>query len=337
MNYPSKPEHDMNDENSRVSPARVDAGGELLPDRLSSGRRPGEDLALKSDYLSTFMWRAAEKFDRGQAEHKGILTNRDCLGEAREEVIDLWHYFQGYRQNRASAAIQSPEQIRDRSLDRLYHMWRVVEMPGVMRAAKFLCVTLEQQAVRCDWIELLIILLFHAIQERKDAWLEGDLKGIQGEAAVIALSQAKHAYFTAQMTAEMDQAAAAEDALKARAERAEAALGVEQRKTKELRAALRSTFRPPPEEYDDGTIMVCPKCGRKTCRSGCLVGDALRATAPENQTAEMDQAAAAETAQTAQSEKPATHCQRDGYGWHNAAGCKNCQSPSANPPTPGHA
>lgn len=49
--------------------------------------------SIKHRSLQTFLEEAASKFDRGQAEHGGLLTDRDCFMEMRNEIIDQWHYW----------------------------------------------------------------------------------------------------------------------------------------------------------------------------------------------------------------------------------------------------
>lgn len=48
--------------------------------------------SIKQRSLTTFLNEASTKYDRGQAEHGGLLTSRKCLQEIKQEAIDLWHY-----------------------------------------------------------------------------------------------------------------------------------------------------------------------------------------------------------------------------------------------------
>lgn len=48
---------------------------------------------IKQRSLQTFLEAAASKFDAGQAQHGGLLTDRDCFMEMQNEIIDQWHYW----------------------------------------------------------------------------------------------------------------------------------------------------------------------------------------------------------------------------------------------------
>ena len=48
---------------------------------------------IKQRSLNTFLNEASTKFDKGQQEHGGLLTDRDCFMEMRAEIVDLWHYY----------------------------------------------------------------------------------------------------------------------------------------------------------------------------------------------------------------------------------------------------
>jgi hypothetical protein len=41
---------------------------------------------------------APAKYDQGQAEHGGILIERDLVSDMEREVIDFWFYLQALRQ-----------------------------------------------------------------------------------------------------------------------------------------------------------------------------------------------------------------------------------------------
>lgn len=76
---------------------------------------------IKQFALARWNELAPEKFDKGQAEHGGLLTNRDCIAEMEKEVIDFWFYLQAFRQKRQ--AIEDCEaainrfRLSQRSLD----------------------------------------------------------------------------------------------------------------------------------------------------------------------------------------------------------------------------
>lgn len=48
---------------------------------------------IKHRSLTEFLEQASNKYDAGQAEHGGLLTERDCFKELGQELIDAWHYF----------------------------------------------------------------------------------------------------------------------------------------------------------------------------------------------------------------------------------------------------
>lgn len=48
--------------------------------------------AIKHRSLTNFLNAASAKYDAGQTEHGGLLTDRDCHREMAQEIIDMWHY-----------------------------------------------------------------------------------------------------------------------------------------------------------------------------------------------------------------------------------------------------
>jgi len=56
---------------------------------------------IKHNSLTAFLEQASDKWDRGEAEHGGKITDRDCLLELEQEVIDAWFYVRGERIRRA--------------------------------------------------------------------------------------------------------------------------------------------------------------------------------------------------------------------------------------------
>lgn len=52
---------------------------------------------IKQRSLRSFMEKASAKYDSGQKEHGGILTDRNCMDEMGHEIIDLWHYYSAER------------------------------------------------------------------------------------------------------------------------------------------------------------------------------------------------------------------------------------------------
>lgn len=60
--------------------------------------------SIKHQSLSSFLESAASKFDRGQREHGGLLTDRDCFAELEGEIIDFWHYYSAEKIRRKRTA-----------------------------------------------------------------------------------------------------------------------------------------------------------------------------------------------------------------------------------------
>jgi hypothetical protein len=54
------------------------------------GGRPPEKICEQA--IKEFNELASKKFWEGQKEHGGCLDDRDCIAEAKKEVIDLWFY-----------------------------------------------------------------------------------------------------------------------------------------------------------------------------------------------------------------------------------------------------
>lgn len=48
---------------------------------------------LRDQSLKCFLDEAYAKFNDGQERHGGILTDRDCFDEMKQEIIDQWHYW----------------------------------------------------------------------------------------------------------------------------------------------------------------------------------------------------------------------------------------------------
>jgi hypothetical protein len=59
-----------------------------------------EDIKIRA--LKRFHERAYEKYDAGQREHGGLITERVTLKDLEDEIIDLWFYLSAY-QDRESA------------------------------------------------------------------------------------------------------------------------------------------------------------------------------------------------------------------------------------------
>ncbi len=63
--------------------------------------------SIREYSLELFAEMARRKFDAGQSEHGGLLTDRDCFAEMRAEIIDQWHYWvaESIRRQRMTARI----------------------------------------------------------------------------------------------------------------------------------------------------------------------------------------------------------------------------------------
>lgn len=53
---------------------------------------------IRDTAMRRFNQLAPAKYDRGQAEHGGLITDRDLLVEIEQEIVDLWFYVQAMRQ-----------------------------------------------------------------------------------------------------------------------------------------------------------------------------------------------------------------------------------------------
>ena len=53
---------------------------------------------IRDRQIEKFMLLAKTKFDKGQREHKGILTERVNWKDLEDEVIDLWFYICSMRE-----------------------------------------------------------------------------------------------------------------------------------------------------------------------------------------------------------------------------------------------
>lgn len=52
---------------------------------------------IKQDALDAFVSKAFDKYDAGQREHGGLITDRVCLEDLEDEIIDLWFYLHALR------------------------------------------------------------------------------------------------------------------------------------------------------------------------------------------------------------------------------------------------
>lgn len=90
-----------------------------LPDNIQNKMMTTSDT-IKNGSLQTFLDAASTKFDKGQQEHGGLLTDRDCFMEMQKEIIDQWHYWYAelMRREKQAQYIQELESeiVRLRSL-----------------------------------------------------------------------------------------------------------------------------------------------------------------------------------------------------------------------------
>ena len=52
---------------------------------------------IRSDAMDRFSSRVFHKYNKGQEEHGGLLTDRVCLDDLEDEIIDLWFYLQALK------------------------------------------------------------------------------------------------------------------------------------------------------------------------------------------------------------------------------------------------
>ena len=52
---------------------------------------------IKQDALEAFASKANRKYDAGQKEHGGLITERVSLEDLEDEIIDLWFYLHALR------------------------------------------------------------------------------------------------------------------------------------------------------------------------------------------------------------------------------------------------
>ncbi len=53
---------------------------------------------IKQDALDAFASKANRKYDAGQKEHGGLITERVSLEDLEDEIIDLWFYTRALRE-----------------------------------------------------------------------------------------------------------------------------------------------------------------------------------------------------------------------------------------------
>ena len=58
---------------------------------------------IKQDALDAFASKAFQKYDAGQKEHGGLITERVSLEDLEDEIIDLWFYLQALKEKLAKA------------------------------------------------------------------------------------------------------------------------------------------------------------------------------------------------------------------------------------------
>ena len=56
---------------------------------------------IKNQAIEAFSAKAFQKYDAGQAEHGGLLTERVSLEDLEDEIIDLWFYLQALKEKLA--------------------------------------------------------------------------------------------------------------------------------------------------------------------------------------------------------------------------------------------
>ena len=65
---------------------------------------------IKNQAIDAFSSKAFQKYDAGQQEHGGLLTNRVSFGDLEDEIIDLWFYLQALKERLAKASDADQEE-----------------------------------------------------------------------------------------------------------------------------------------------------------------------------------------------------------------------------------
>lgn len=70
---------------------------------------------MTPEQIEQFLEAARAKYDKGQAEHGGLITDRDLKQEQLNELIDLGHYYFASDYERSSSLL-TPDKIKNHSL-----------------------------------------------------------------------------------------------------------------------------------------------------------------------------------------------------------------------------
>ena len=53
---------------------------------------------IRDKAIENFTKRAGDKYDRGQREHGGLITERVIISDLEDEIIDLWFYLSALKE-----------------------------------------------------------------------------------------------------------------------------------------------------------------------------------------------------------------------------------------------
>lgn len=73
-----------------------------MPDKKKQASDTPEILEeanrIRNEALDRFVSKASHKYDAGQREHGGLITERVVFGDLEDEIIDLWFYLQALKE-----------------------------------------------------------------------------------------------------------------------------------------------------------------------------------------------------------------------------------------------
>ena len=102
-------------------------------------KRTSEEI--KEQSMARFFDLAANKYDKGQEEHGGLLDETVTIEKVEEELIDGWFYIQSLRRktknevNRKARALHEKDRIMDGLQSRVFELKDELERVKVANAA----------------------------------------------------------------------------------------------------------------------------------------------------------------------------------------------------------
>ena len=76
---------------------------ERIPDNSSMLLRKAD--RIKTEALDKFVNKAFRKYDKGQREHGGLITDRVTLEDLEDEIIDQWFYLASLKKKVESGSV----------------------------------------------------------------------------------------------------------------------------------------------------------------------------------------------------------------------------------------